>query len=96
MRGASQSDLQSPCVRLLESKKSQNLAISLKALNVKIEDVITAVNEGDYVSILVPMHANTRGFVGFIFCGDFMCIHAEYVPTSLHKMSGSYLSWGEG
>ncbi|KAF3321846.1 formin-like protein 11 isoform X1 [Carex littledalei] len=47
MKGAGQSDLQSPCVRLLESKKSQNLAISLKALNVKIEDVITAVNEGN-------------------------------------------------
>lgn len=59
MKGAGQLDLQSPCVRLLESKKSQNLAISLKALSVKIEDVVTAVNEGNfYISTLVPMHEN--------------------------------------
>lgn len=35
-------------IQLLESKKSQNLAISLKALNIKVDDVADALMEGDY------------------------------------------------
>ncbi|KAJ3670347.1 hypothetical protein LUZ60_010671 [Juncus effusus] len=34
-------------IKLLDPKKSQNLAISLKAKNVKVEHVIEAVNEGN-------------------------------------------------
>ncbi|KAJ3687013.1 hypothetical protein LUZ61_016177 [Rhynchospora tenuis] len=65
LKGAGPSDLPSPCVRLLESKKSQNLAISLKALNVKIEDVLNAVNEGnelpaELVETLLKMWPNTQ------------------------------------
>lgn len=35
-------------IQLLEPKKSQNLAISLKALNIKVDDVADALMEGDY------------------------------------------------
>lgn len=34
-------------VKILDPKKSQNLAISLKALNVKVEEVCDAVMEGN-------------------------------------------------
>lgn len=38
-------------VRILDAKKSQNLAISLKALNVKIEVVRDALMEGRFFSL---------------------------------------------
>ena len=36
-------------VRILDPKKSQNLAISLKVLNVRIEEVCDALREGNFL-----------------------------------------------
>lgn len=40
-------------VLILDPKKSQNLAISLKALNVRIEEVCDALREGNFYANII-------------------------------------------
>ena len=51
-------------VRILEAKKAQNLAISLKALSVSATDVRTAVTEGKTdtlcLNLRVPLHKHVE------------------------------------
>lgn len=51
--------------RVLDPKKSQNIAILLRALNITIDEVCEALREGDHelLSILSSMNTAIYGFV---------------------------------
>lgn len=40
-------------IQIIDSKKSQNLSILLKALNVTIEEVCDALQEGEFISLFL-------------------------------------------
>lgn len=52
-------------IQIIDSKKSQNVAILLRALNVTTEEVCDAINEGNlfplYIIFYTHTHTHTRG-----------------------------------
>lgn len=46
-------------IQIIDAKKSQNLAILLKALNVTTEEVCDALKEGDSLSVSKLLHSFT-------------------------------------
>lgn len=51
VKKGSSSDVSNEPVRILDPKKSQNLAILLRALNVTIEEVSDALHEGEAINV---------------------------------------------
>lgn len=45
-------------IQIIDAKKSQNLAILLKALNVTTEEVFDALEEGKSLSLSLPLQFN--------------------------------------
>lgn len=53
--------------RVLDPKKSQNIAILLRALNVTIDEVCEALREGDHDLLSILSSLNTSIY-GFVYC----------------------------
>jgi hypothetical protein len=47
-------------IQIIDSKKSQNVAILLRALNVTTEEVCDAINEGNLFSLYIIFYTHTH------------------------------------